>query len=111
MIGTPFRTPEDVVAGKGTEDDSFSVAAIDRWWHRRYSGRPANATRTEGRPMANTSVELRTDQDGTLGVRSLGALDAVSDPVLALQLRSAGVPRQCVRSTVKVETPAVASTS
>jgi anti-anti-sigma regulatory factor len=118
--------------------------------------------------MANTSVELRTDQDGTLVVRPLGAVDdgsaqvfrqmlihavrrvrplslvvdlravpsvdplhlgtlsalceladeqhvrvivAVNDPLLAIQLRAAGVPRQCVRSTVRVETPAVASTS
>src|SRR5437763_1445848 len=122
----------------------------------------------EGRPMANTSVEVETDQDGTLVVRPLGAVDdscgrgfrqavvhagrrgrplsvlvalravpfvdplhlgtlaalceladdqhvrvvvAVTDPALALELRAAGVPGQCVRSTVKVETPAVASTS
>jgi anti-anti-sigma regulatory factor len=118
--------------------------------------------------MANTSVELRTDPDGTLVVRPLGAVDddcgrlfrqmlihavrrvrplsllvdlravpvvdqlhvgtlaalceladdqhvrvvvAVGDPALAIQLRAAGVPGQCVRSTVSDETPAVASTS
>ncbi len=118
--------------------------------------------------MANTSVELHTDPDGTLVVRPIGAVDddcaavfrqmlihavrrlrplnllvdlrdvtfvdplhlgtlaalceladdqhvrvviAVSDPALAIALRTAGVPGQCVRSTVRAETPAVASTS
>jgi anti-anti-sigma regulatory factor len=118
--------------------------------------------------MANTSVLVRTDQDGTLVVRPLGAVDescapafrqtlihavrrvrpvdlrvdlggvpfvdplhfgtlaalcelaadlhirvvvAVSDPALVLGLRAAGVPGQCIRSTVMVDTPAVASTS
>jgi len=118
--------------------------------------------------MANTSVELRTEQDGTLVVRPLGAVDdecgrlfrqtlihavrrvrplnllvdlrdvpfvdplhlgtlavlceladeqhvrvvvAVHDSALVIQLRAAGVPGQCIRSTVKAETPAVASTS
>lgn len=118
--------------------------------------------------MANTSVELSTDEDGTLIVRPVGAVDdgcarvfrqmliyavrrvrplsllvdlrsvpfvdplhlgtlaalceladdqhvrvvvAVTDPALAIELRAAGVPSQCVRSTVKVDTPAVASTS
>ncbi len=118
--------------------------------------------------MANTSVELRTDQDGTLVVRPIGAVDddgaalfrqmlihavrrvrpgrllvdltdvpfvdalhlgtlaalceladdqhvrvvvAVGDPALATRLRAAGVPGQCVRSTVKIEIPAVTATA